>query len=124
MATASRAILSQALQDFQEGNAEQARLNADKGREVTRGFERVFKALVEEEGRLPAAELLYYLVVFTRFCRVVDQARNICEGTVFAITGEPKAPKSYQILPKFDISRSFYSFPQSYGANSRLKIAE
>jgi phosphate transport system protein len=98
MATASRAILSQALQDFQEGNAEQARLNADKGREVTRGFERVFKALVEEEGRLPAAELLYYLVVFTRFCRVVDQARNICEETVFAITGEPKAPKSYQIL--------------------------
>lgn len=98
MAAASQAILGQALEALRDGNVEQARFGMEKTREVTRGFDQIFKGLAEEEGRLPAAELLYYLVVFTRLNRVVDQAKNICEETVFAVTGESKTPKSYQIL--------------------------
>ena len=30
--------------------------------------------------------------------RISDQAKNICEETLFTITGETKAPKVYKIL--------------------------
>jgi protein-tyrosine-phosphatase len=36
--------------------------------------------------------------VFTQLKRVADQAKNLCEETVFAATGDTKAPKVYNIL--------------------------
>ena len=38
------------------------------------------------------------LMVFSRLERVSDQAKNLCEETLFALTGETKPPKRYQIL--------------------------
>jgi phosphate transport system protein len=43
-------------------------------------------------------DLLALFVVFNQLKRVADQAKNICEETVFAVTGEQKAPKVYNIL--------------------------
>jgi len=37
-------------------------------------------------------------VVFTQLKRAADQAKNICEETVFAATGDQKVPKVYNIL--------------------------
>ena len=37
-------------------------------------------------------------MVFNRLDRVSDQAKNICEETIFAVTGETKEPKVYRVL--------------------------
>jgi protein-tyrosine-phosphatase len=42
--------------------------------------------------------LLAMFAVFTQLKRVADQAKNLCEETVFAATGDTKAPKIYNIL--------------------------
>ncbi|MGD8932778.1 MAG: hypothetical protein PVI52_09425, partial [Chromatiales bacterium] len=41
---------------------------------------------------------LALFIVFNQLKRVSDQAKNICEDTVFAVTGDPKSPKVYNIL--------------------------
>jgi protein-tyrosine-phosphatase len=37
-------------------------------------------------------------VILSQLKRVADQAKNICEETVFAVTGETKAKKVYNVL--------------------------
>jgi len=43
-------------------------------------------------------DLFALLVIFNRLGRVGDQAKNICEETIFAVTGETKSEKVYRIL--------------------------
>jgi len=66
--------------------------------QVDRTFDAVFADLVTEEGHLNTMELFGYLVIFNMIERISDQAKNICEETVFAVTGRTKAPKSYRVL--------------------------
>ena len=46
----------------------------------------------------PLKELFALLIILHRMERVADQAKNICEETIFAATGETKPPKTYNIL--------------------------
>ncbi len=46
----------------------------------------------------PLRELFALLIVLHRLERVADQAKNICEETIFAATGETKPPKAFTIL--------------------------
>ena len=66
--------------------------------QVERTFDTVFADLLAEEGRRRIKDLFGLLVVFNALERVSDQAKNICEETVFAVTGEGKAAKVYNIL--------------------------
>ena len=61
---------------------------------------KLFADLVREGERRsrPLKELFALLIVLHRLERVADQAKNICEETIFAATGETKPPKSYRIL--------------------------
>ena len=94
----ARDVLRQAIASFTSGDTDQAKRDIEKAREVARGFDEVFKSLADEEGKIGIQELFYYLNLFNKFGRVVAQAKNICEETVFALTGQPKAPKIYRIL--------------------------
>ena len=98
LADEAMAILGQAFAAFSGGDTDQARRDIEKAREVTRGFNEVFKTLVNEEGKIHVEDLLYYLVIFNKLGRVVAQAKNICEETVFAFEGRTKAPKVYRVL--------------------------
>ena len=90
--------LKQAISAFNNSDADLAKNNIEQARDVTREFDSVFKELINQETKLPVQEMLYDLVIFTMLSRVVDQAKNICEETVFAVTGETKAPKTYHVL--------------------------
>jgi hypothetical protein len=46
----------------------------------------------------PLAGTFALLTVFSKLVRVSDQAKNVCEETLFELTGETKPPKRYQIL--------------------------
>ncbi len=91
-------MLSQALEAFDEGNAEKAKATMGMAEQVERTFDTVFTDLVTGEGHLNTKDLFGYLVIFNMIERMSDQAKNICEETVFAATGEGKAAKTYRVL--------------------------
>lgn len=93
-------VLGEALRAFLEGNAELARATKRSAYEVENIYENVFNDLLSEgeQGNRPLKDLFAMLVVYNRIGRVADQAKNICEDTIFAATGETKQPKVYKVL--------------------------
>jgi phosphate transport system protein len=98
MAGEARQMLKQAAAAFIEGNAEKAKATMAMAEQVERTFDTVFSDLVGEGDHFSVKDLFAYLVIFNMLERVSDQAKNICEDTVFAVTGESKAGKVFQIL--------------------------
>ena len=99
MAQHAKRMLGDARRAFQEQNAELARETkalADAANFFGRGFDDLTR---EGEARTrPTADLLSLFSVLNVLERVIDQAKNMCEETIFAVTGETKAPKQYRIL--------------------------
>ena len=100
IADQAKLMLKQALRAFNERNAEMARGTKEMGKQIESTFQKVFADLLEagERGERPLKDIFAALVVINRLGRVSDQAKNICEETVFAVTGETKQPKVYRIL--------------------------
>lgn len=100
LAEQSERILRQAIRAFLAGNAEMARGAMGMADQVNSTFGKVFRDLLDEgensEHRL--RDLFALLVIFNRLERVSDQAKNICEETLFAVSGETKPPKRYRVL--------------------------
>ena len=96
----TRQVLSQALTAFNDANPDLARGTMGMADQTGKMFDNVYRDLLHEggAGKRPIKDLFALLVVFNRLARVSDQAKNICEETVFAVTGETKAPKVYRIL--------------------------
>jgi phosphate transport system protein len=99
MADQSVHLFRQAMKAFHEHNAEMARGTKAMASEVG-DFDRVFTDLLAEADAdtRPAKDLFALLVVLNRLDRVRDQAKNICEETIFVATGETKQPKVYRVL--------------------------
>lgn len=92
------AILGQAVRAFDEQNAELARATKPQAKQLERHYADTFRRLAREGDELPLSDAFALLMVFSRIERVSDQAKNLCEETLFALTGETKPPKRYQIL--------------------------
>jgi len=58
----------------------------------------VYAELMANDERVAVKNTLAAFVIFSQLKRVADQAKNICEETVFAVTGDQKAPKVYNVL--------------------------
>jgi len=93
-------LLTQAMKAFDERNAELARGAKGVASQAKSTFQKVFLDLLEEgeKGTRPVKDLFALLIVLNRIERVSDQAKNICEETIFAATGETKQPKVYRVL--------------------------
>ena len=100
MGQQSRGVLDQALVAWNTSNAELARGTIGMAKQATSASKKVFEDLLSEgkEDPRPLEHLFALLMVFNRLDRVVAQAKNICEETLFAVAGETKAPKRYRIL--------------------------
>ena len=98
IANQAQFMLGQAITAFNDLNAEMARatMALEKGMEYD--LDSVYAELVANEDHERVKELLAVFAVLTHLKRVADQAKNLCEETVFAATGETKAPKVYNIL--------------------------
>ncbi len=94
----SRLMLSQAITAFKEGNTEAARATKGMAAQINHAFGSSFSDLTSEESDLGLKDLMRLFNIFYRLERVAAQAKNICEETIFATTGETKAPKVYRIL--------------------------
>ena len=62
--------------------------------------------------------MMAIFVVFNLFKRVADQAKNICDQTVFAVRGIAKMPKVYRILFLDQPAPDWASWPQPLGART------
>jgi phosphate transport system protein len=93
-------MFRQAMEAFLEGNAELARGTKGMASHVESTYQKIFGDLVREgeRGSRPIKDLFALLVIFNRIGRVSDQAKNICEDTIFAVAGETKGEKVYRIL--------------------------
>lgn len=94
----SRQMLKQAVDAFIDGNAEKAKATMVIADQVERTFDMSFGDLVAEGDQLSVRDLFAYLTVFNSLERVSDQAKNICEDTVFAVTGQGKGRKFFHVL--------------------------
>ncbi len=93
-------VLHESVRAFVESNADRARGTASMASNVGKEFDRAFEDLVEESKRSerPIVDLFGVLMVLNRLSRICDQAKNVCEETIFAAAGAVKKPKRFRIL--------------------------
>ena len=100
IADQARRMFRQAMRSFNEQNPELARGTKGMASQVESTYQKVYKDLLEEgdRGTRSIRDLFATLVIFNRIGRVADQAKNICEDTLFAVAGEAKGEKVYRVL--------------------------
>jgi phosphate transport system protein len=92
------AMLERAMKAFIDGDASLARKTKPEGKELSRSYRDVYRDLIAHGSELSLADAFALLTVFHRVDRVSDQAKNICEETLFELTGEVKPVKRFRIL--------------------------
>jgi phosphate transport system protein len=97
-ANEAQLMLKQAVSAFNELNADKAKATMVMERDMEYDLDTVYAELMDNREHEKIKNLLAVFVIFTHLKRVADQAKNLCEETVFAVTGETKAPKVYNIL--------------------------
>ena len=94
----SISILREARKSFRDGNADSAIALMGMAKRVEGKMDGVYKMLFAEDERMDGATMMAIFVVFNLLKRVADQAKNICDQTVYAVKGIAKMPKIYRIL--------------------------
>jgi protein-tyrosine-phosphatase len=91
-------MLGQSIKTFNELNPEMAKATMIMEERMENNLDIIYSELMTNDDRDTVKNLLAMFSVFTQLKRVADQAKNLCEETVFAATGDTKAPKVYNIL--------------------------
>jgi phosphate transport system protein len=91
-------ILAGARSAFREGNAERAIALMGAAKRMEGRMDRSYDELFAEDDRMDATTMMVIFVAFNMYMRVTDQAKNICDQTVYAVRGIAKLPKVYRIL--------------------------
>lgn len=94
----SIAILAESRKSFRDGNAESAIALMQMAKRVESGMDSLYQTLYAEDEHMDGATMMAIFVVFSLLKRVADQAKNICDQTVYAVKGIAKIPKTYRIL--------------------------
>jgi phosphate transport system protein len=93
-------LLRKSLQSFEEEDVDLARGTHEAISNYGTTFDKIFDDLVAEgeSKSRPMADLFALMAIFNRLERVLHQAKNVCQQTVFAVTGETKPRKKFDIL--------------------------
>lgn len=94
----SIAILQDARAAYRDRNVEMAMALMKVARRVQGKMDDVYDMLFAEDDHMDGATMMALFVVFNLLKRVADQAKNICDQTVFAVKGIAKVPKTYRVL--------------------------
>lgn len=94
----TQSMLRSAIEAFNELNAEKARVTMVLEEHMENNLDVIYAELAANSEQEAVKDVLAMFAVFTQLKRVVDQAKNLCEETVFAATGDTKAPKVYNVL--------------------------
>ncbi len=92
-------VFSHALQSFKAEDAALARTTIADARKTEHVFGATLELLIEAPTpQLEKTDLFGRLIVLSQLERVSDQAKNLCEETLFFITGERKERRRVNIL--------------------------
>jgi phosphate transport system protein len=100
LAHQARACLAEGLEAFREESVDQARRTMGLTYNMDSTHDRASEDLIAtgERHNVPVRDLFGYMKALYVLLRVSDQAENIAQETLFAVTGETKNPKVYRIL--------------------------
>ena len=98
IADEAKRILHQALTAFYEGSSDMAKATSQLPAHLQTTLGGIYAALINGEFTSDIKEMFAAFAALTQLKRVADQAKNICEETIFAISGETKATKVFNIL--------------------------
>ena len=93
-------ILEESLEAYTAGSVERARATKAKVGQYGTTFDKVFADVtrVGAVGGQPMEDLFALMAIFNRLERILHQGKNICEQTIFAVTGEGKEEKTFNVL--------------------------
>lgn len=115
----SQDLLKQSVSAFNEENSERARALMPMTARVEKMMDGVYDELIEGGGEREPRELVAVFVVFNLLKRISDQAKNICDQTVFAVDGQTKPQKFFRVL-FVDADNACHSQMASAIANKRF----
>lgn len=98
MCDESIATLAEARTAFRNRNADMAIGLIKATKRVQNRMDTVYETLFAEDDRMDGASMMAIFVVFSLLKRIVDQAKNICDQTVYAVKGIAKIAKTYRVL--------------------------
>ncbi len=92
-------MFDRALSAYLDQNEGCARQTMVFAKQVDRDFSVAFDFLTRRKsGEMETTDLFAHLIIISQLERVSDQAKNICEETLFALTGETKKRRPMRIL--------------------------
>jgi len=91
-------MLKQAITSFEESNMELAKSTIAMASQIDNTVGGLYQGLYDENLNWPLKERFAIFSVYHRLERIADQAKNLCEQTVFTVSGQAKASKVYHIL--------------------------
>ncbi len=93
-------MFRQAADAFRTDNAELARGTMAMAPQIESTFQRFFRDLSQEgeQGDRPLKDHFATLAILNCIGRLAARSKNICEEAVFAVSGETKGAKVYQLL--------------------------
>ena len=93
-------LLGQSLEHLGERNGEGARSTIAMCGQFGATFDKVFSDLtrVGRSGTHSVEDLFLLMATCNRLERIIHQAKNICQQTIFLATGETKEDKTYSVL--------------------------
>ena len=123
-------ILHDARSAFRDNNAEGAKALMHMANLIEHKMDAIYEDLFAADDGLAARTALTVFVVFNLLKRVADQAKNVCDQTVYAVRGVGKTPKVFNILflhsDKADaahlavsVGRKFYPVSAKFSAAGR-----
>jgi phosphate transport system protein len=100
LANDSRAMLRQAINAFEQENADLAKGTVVMAEQIENTFSHIFPDLLAlgQQNGYDLKQIFAVLSALNYLERISDQAKNICEEAVFLVTGEAKPFKIYNIL--------------------------
>lgn len=117
------ALLQEAVTAWSMRDAEAARPLIRRSRAFTKAHERKIDALVDP-GEGDVEDLFIVRDVLYNLIRVGAQARNLCEETLFTVTGETKEPKTYNVLFVGDGNSRLTHLAEAFGRKAFPKSGQ
>ena len=98
MAVEAQRLLKEAIAAFIESNADRAAATIPMTERIEGTMDDIYGELIDASENRTAREIVATFVVFSLLKRTADQAKNICEQTIFAVVGERKKTRPFNIL--------------------------
>lgn len=100
IAMQARRTFQQSIQAFHDRDVKAARETYGLADQTDFTLNAVFGALLDagEKREIPLADAFALLRIVNLIKRVAEQSENVCEQTIFAVTGDTRDPKVFRVL--------------------------